>query len=94
MVVRQIYLAYTRGLFTAGCHCSVQLLLDAMHKAGEIACAGGGGTRAVQRRRSFEALQARAKLSLTFHKNTHSESWPQLNSTFEIIQNAVNEEQM
>lgn len=86
--MRQIYLAYTRRLFTAGCHCSVQLLLDAMHKAGEIACAGGGRSRAVQRRRSFEALQARAKLSFTFHKNTHSE----LNSAFEIIQNAVNEE--
>lgn len=88
----QIYLADTGGLFTAGCHCSVQLLLDAMHKAGEIACAGGGSARAVQRRRSFEALQTRAKLSFTLHKNTHSESWPQLKSIFDILHDAVNKE--
>lgn len=68
----QIYLADTRGLFSAGCYCSIQLLLDAMHKAGEIACARGGATGAVQWCRSFEALQAGAKLSLTFDKNTHS----------------------
>ncbi len=68
----KIYLADAGGFFIAGCYCSVQLLLNAMHKAGEVACAGGGATGAVQRRWSFEALHARAKLSLTYSKNIHS----------------------